>query len=270
MALPLPRSLSPSKVGAFTTCPLAFRFATIDRLPETPTRPAVLGTLVHRTLEGLLWHHPPGQRTMDVADVALDKAFTELAADPELLGLTLDQDGLDALRGEARMLVANYFTLEDPNDIAEIAVEMTLEAVVGGVRLRGILDRLDVDPTGELTVVDYKTGRVPSPAAAPARLAGVQFYAMLCQYVLHQRPTRVRLLYLRGPAVIEAVPTDQGLTGVARRTGAVWAAIERACERDDFRPRPSALCSWCSFRPLCPAHGGDQRLGTPPADVIGG
>ena len=270
MALPLPRSLSPSKVGAFTTCPLAFRFATIDRLPEPPTRPAVLGTLVHRTLEGLLWNHPSGHRSVDVADAELDDAFTELAADAELLALALDRDGVDALRNEARMLVANYFTLEDPNSIADVAIEMTLEAVVDGVRLRGILDRLDIGPTGELSIVDYKTGKVPSDSAVSGRLAGVQFYAMLCQHVLHLRPARVRLLYLRGPMVIEAVPTDQELTGVTRRTGAVWAAIERACEHDDFRPRPSALCSWCSFRPLCPAHGGDPRPARPPVDVPGG
>jgi putative RecB family exonuclease len=34
-------------------------------------------------------------------------------------------------------------------------------------------------------------------------------------------------------------------------------AIRTACERDDFRARPSALCDFCSFREFCPAWGGD-------------
>ena len=33
MSLPLPTTLSPSKISAFKHCPLAFRFSVIDRLP---------------------------------------------------------------------------------------------------------------------------------------------------------------------------------------------------------------------------------------------
>lgn len=269
MALPLPRSLSPSKVGTFTSCPLAFRFSSIDHLPEPPTLPAALGTLVHRVLDGLFWRYPPGQRSLAAAGTELEAVFATLDSDPELLTLSLDEAGIDVLRRDAQMLVANYFALEDPNTVRDLGVEMTLEADVRGIRLRGILDRLDIDVDGELTVVDYKTGKVPSPSAVTARLAGVQVYALLCEHVLQRRPSRVRLLYLRGPTVIEAVPTDQGLGGVERRTSAVWAAIERACEHDDFRPRPSPLCSWCAFRPLCPAHGGDPRQVVSPGQVPG-
>ena len=38
---------------------------------------------------------------------------------------------------------------------------------------------------------------------------------------------------------------------------AVPRAIAQACERDDFRPRPGRLCDFCTFKPYCPAHGGD-------------
>ena len=51
MPLPLPSSLTPSKVAAFKDCALAFRFSVIDGLPEPPSAPAVKGTLVHRALE---------------------------------------------------------------------------------------------------------------------------------------------------------------------------------------------------------------------------
>ena len=63
MALTLPRSLSPSKLSAFKDCPLAFRFAAIDRLPEAPAPHMVKGTLVHSALERLFWDHPRGERT---------------------------------------------------------------------------------------------------------------------------------------------------------------------------------------------------------------
>ena len=52
-------------------------------------------------------------------------------------------------------------------------------------------------------------------------------------------------------------PTDQSIRGLQIRTSAIWNAVERACEREDFRPKPSRLCDWCSFKEWCPAFGGD-------------
>ena len=260
MALTLPRSLSPSKLSAFKDCPLAFRFAAIDRLPEAPAPHMVKGTLVHSALERLFWDHPRGERSPEAARHALDQAWQALQDDPELLFLELTDAEREAFVADAALLVDGYLRLEDPDAVNAVGVELTLEADVAGLRLRGIIDRLDVTDDGALEVVDYKTGRVPSVNQEQQRLGGVQFYALLCEQVLGRRPSRIRLMYLREPLVIEAVPSEQGVRGTRQRTSAVWSAIERACENEDFRPRPSALCNWCSFRALCPIYGGDPAL----------
>ena len=83
-------------------------------------------------------------------------------------------------------------------------------------------------------------------------MGGVQFYALLCEQVLGRRPVSVRLLYLKEPVVIAADPSEQALRGLRQRTTAVWSAIERACEDEDFRPKPSGLCKWCNFQAYCP------------------
>jgi putative RecB family exonuclease len=257
MALTLPRSLSPSKLSAFKDCPLAFRFAAIDRLPEAPAPHMVKGTLVHSALERLFWDHPRGQRSPEAARHALEQAWQSLQEEPELVSLDLTESEREAFVTDAASLVDGYLRLEDPDAVDAVGVELTLEADVAGLRLRGIIDRLDVNQDGELEVVDYKTGRVPSVHQEQQRLGGVQFYALLCEQVLGRRPSRVRLMYLREPVVIEAEPSEQAVRGTRQRTSAVWSAIERACENEDFRPRPSALCNWCSFRSLCPIYGGD-------------
>ena len=46
-------SLSPSRAADFMTCPLLFRFRTIDRLPEPPSHAATRGSPVHAVLERL-------------------------------------------------------------------------------------------------------------------------------------------------------------------------------------------------------------------------
>ena len=55
-------SLSPSRAADFKTCPLLFRFRTIDRLPERTTPDQVRGTLVHAVLEHL-FDLPAAERT---------------------------------------------------------------------------------------------------------------------------------------------------------------------------------------------------------------
>ena len=258
MALPLPRTLSPSKVSAFRECALAFRFSAIDRLPEPPTPHTTKGRLVHSALEGLMWNHPAGARSPAAGRDELEAAWTALQEDPEFALLGLGPAERDAFVSDAASLVDGYFRLEDPNAVDAVGVELTLEARLGdGLHLRGIIDRLDRTDDGELVVVDYKTGRVPSEMREQSSLAGVQFYALLCELVLGRRPAKVRLLYLRDPISIEADPSEQALRGLRRRAEAVWQAIERACEQEDFRPKPSALCGWCAYKQLCPAFGGN-------------
>lgn len=89
----------------------------------------------------------------------------------------------------------------------------------------------------------------------------MHFYAFLCEQLFGQRPAKVQLLYLSEPLAITTVPTEQSVRGLERKVRAIWTAIERACERDDFRPKPSKLCDWCAFQAYCPAFGGS------PADV---
>src|SRR5436305_3759131 len=113
MSLPLPTTLSPSKISAFKHCPLQFRFSVIDRLPEPPSPAASKGTLVHRALE-LLMLRPPAERTQAAALAGLEQAQAELADHPEFAGLELDAEALDAFHADARALVRRYFEIEDP------------------------------------------------------------------------------------------------------------------------------------------------------------
>ena len=267
MSLPLPTSLTPSKVSSFTDCALAFRFSAIDRLPEPPSAPAVKGSLVHRALQFLMWEYEPVQRSPEAGRTCLERAIGELDSDPEFLALDLDAEARASMFTEAATLVDRYFALEDPSTVRAIGMELRLEVQVGGVTLRGIIDRLDLDADGGLVVTDYKTGRAPSEMRERHRLEGVQFYAFLCEEVLGQRPARVQLLYLQDPVAIIATPSDQSIRGLQRRTQAIWSAIERSCQREDFRPNPSRLCDWCAFKAYCPAFGGDPGLAT--ADPAG-
>jgi putative RecB family exonuclease len=262
----IPTSLSPSRVESFLSCPLAFRFASIQRLPDPPTEATTKGSLVHRALE-LLFLREAAQRTPAALDRCIDEAIAEYSAHPDFTELALDAQQAQRFFAECRQIAANYMTMEDPRNVRAIGLELRLSAPVGDLTLRGIIDRLELDQNGELVVTDYKTGRAPHPNYERKSLSGVHFYAFLCESVFGRIPAAIRLMYLKSGEVITAVPSPQSTRYMTTRTAAVWKAVATACERDDFRPRPSTLCSYCAYQRWCPQYGGDPARAADEAPV---
>lgn len=256
---PVPTSLSPSRVEAFTSCPMAFRFASIEKLPEPPSVHMTKGSLVHRALE-LLFTQPGSERNHDAAEAAFHAAIAEYQVDAEYTLLALDADQQQAFQADAWALMQAYFAMEDPREVRDIGIELRLEAQIGVFTLRGIIDRLELDTEGRLVVTDYKTGRAPGPKYQQSRLSGVHFYSLLCEQVLGHLPVAIRLMYLRSGETITAVPSSQSVKFITTRATAVWKAVEKACELGDFRPKPGGLCGSCSFKTWCPSFGGDPSL----------
>ena len=254
----VPTSLSPSRVESFLSCPLAFRFASIQRLPDPPTPATTKGSLVHRSLELLFLLAPAAAHARVRSISASPTRSPSTRVHPDFTELELDDDAAQRFFAECRELAANYMTLEDPRRVRAIGLELKLTAPVSdGLTLRGIIDRLELDDNGELVVTDYKTGRAPHPNFERKSLSGVQFYAFLCESVFGRIPAAVRLMYLKSGEVITAVPSSQSTRYMTTRTNAVWKAVATACERDDFRPKPSTLCNFCAYQRWCPEYGGD-------------
>ncbi len=244
-------------MASFTHCGLAFRFSSIDRIYEPPSIHTSKGSIVHRCLERLFWHFDPPHRTQANALAQIPIVRAEYAEHSEYTELNLAPDDEALFWSDVAVLVVNLFKLEDPNDVKILGTELRLEADIGGVIVRGIIDRLELAPDGALVVTDYKTGKSPKVQYEGKRLGGVHFYAALCEATFGRRPDRIQLLHLREPEAIINLPTDQSARALKIRAAAVWKAIESACARDDFRPNPGPLCSWCSFQQWCPAFGGN-------------
>jgi putative RecB family exonuclease len=264
---PLP-SLSPSRAADFKTCPLLYRLRSIDRLPETPTPDQARGTLVHAVLERL-FDLPAAARTPLAAAELVAPQWRRLVEEEPALAELLGGEGAaaDEFLASARPLLDGYFTVEDPRRLEPSERESLIETVVerageaGGqrLRLRGYIDRLDTSPTGELRVVDYKSGGAPREAFEARALFQLKFYALVLWRTRGQVPRVLRLLYLRDAEICDYTPEADELVRFERTLLALWRAIDTATTARDFRPRPSRLCGWCSHQSVCPAFGG-----TPP------
>ncbi|WP_433382515.1 RecB family exonuclease [Actinoplanes sp. CA-142083] len=327
-------SLSPSRAADFKTCPLLFRFRTIDKIPEQPTADQMRGTLVHAVLERL-FDLPAADRTPAAAaalvapawqslleaEPSLAELFTTAAPtqrppappqvappvdaatpapgatpppapsaapalasqpgapvqrlDPAVLLAEADATGQQALidlpapdeaarlaafLASATALLDGYFAVEDPQRLEPAEREALISTLVDETLLiRGYIDRLDVSPAGDLRVVDYKTGGAPREAFEGRALFQLKFYALVLWRTRGVVPRVLRLLYLKDAEICDYSPDAEELERFERTLVALSEAIERAKRDQDFRPKPSRLCGWCSHQALCPEFGG-----TPP------
>jgi putative RecB family exonuclease len=253
-------ALSPSRTADFKQCPLLYRFRAVDRLTGPPSPAAARGTLVHAVLEAL-FELPAHERTPERAvDLIAPRWQSLIELDPALADVPLvDGTGEEEWFGQAGVLVRRWFELEDPTRLEPADRELYVEAEVDGLVLRGYIDRLDVAPTGEVRIVDYKTGRCPDERFEGRALFQIRFYALVLWRLHGSVPDVLQLVYLGDGRVLRYVPDEADLLAVERNVKAVWAAIERAAHTGDWRPRTSSLCRWCDFQQLCPEFGG-----TPP------
>jgi putative RecB family exonuclease len=253
-------SLSPSRAADFLTCPLLYRFRVIDRLPEAPSPAAARGTLVHAVLERL-FDAPATARNPEAAAELLAPAWDQLiAAEPEVADLFADEAERETWLTQAKEMLDRYFTLEDPTRLEpahrELQVEATLES---GLRLRGYIDRVDISPAGDVRIVDYKTGTAPREEFEARALFQMKFYALVLWRTRGTVPKMLQLIYLGNGELVRYAPDEADLLATERKVEALWRAIERARNAEDWRPRRGRLCAWCSHQALCPEFGG-----TPP------
>ncbi len=255
-------AISPSRAGDFMSCPLLFRFRTIDKLPEPFSVDAMRGTVVHKVLEDL-FDLPALERTPEQAHELIVPAWESvLEAEPAAAEM-FDVEGgppLDEWLTSCRVAVDRYFTLEDPRRLEPAERELYVETLLESkLLLRGFVDRVDIAPDGAIRVVDYKSGRSPGVGFEGKALFQLRFYALAIWRTRGVVPKMLQLIYLGDGEVIRYEPDEHDLLATERKVEAVWRAITTARETGDWRPSPSRLCSWCAHQAICPAYGG-----TPP------
>jgi len=255
-------ALSPSRASDFKQCPLLYRFRAIDRLPEPTSAAQLRGSLVHATLE-LLYGLPAPQRLPATAISLVAPAWDRVVASEPDLATSVPPEQRDALLDEARVLLSGYYRMEDPTRFDPDSCEQRVEVeLADGTLLRGFIDRIDVAATGELRVVDYKTGKAPPEARALAEFKAMfqmKFYAVALLRSRGVLATRLRLVYLADGQILDYSPDRDELLRFEKTLMAIWRAIQSAGATGDFRPKTSRLCDWCAHQAHCPAFGG-----TPP------
>ncbi|MFP5023173.1 RecB family exonuclease [Pseudonocardia phyllosphaerae] len=251
--------VTPAKLDTWDTCPRRYRMLHVDK--PAPSRGGgfahtTLGAVVHLALRSFA-ELPADRRTPAEAAALVNKHWSDEGF--------ADDDQAARYQERAREWVAEAAEgtvgSDDP-----VAVERWVSAPVGSLLVEGRIDRLD-DRYGELTVVDFKTGRrVPDDgdAAASRQLA---LYAVAAAHVFHRDCRVVELFHLPSGRIAVAEHDDASLAehvasaeATASAAADATAALDAGGDADALFPvRTGGHCGTCPVRRHCP----EGRAATP-------
>jgi putative RecB family exonuclease len=244
--------LSPSAVSEYENCPQQYKYRKIDKLPEPPSLDAERGTLVHTVLQDI-FEIPAAGRTIESAvDLLPSRWAAQLADKPALIDMVSNEkEWLD----RASALLQTYFSLENPTTFEATHREMHFENDFdANIYLHGYVDRLDIAPTGEVRIVDYKTGKAPKPGWEEKALFQLRVYALLYWKNNGVLPRLLQLIYLGDGKLVKSNPTMAELESTEKVLRRVAKDIFISIEKQYWPAKPSRLCDWCYFKSICPAH----------------
>ena len=256
--------VSPSDVEKILRCPLRWMFERHGGA-EVGALSAVTGTLVHALVQA-------GAAGADGAELegALHTAWQRLDLGAPWFGrrelarvramLAAFDGWVHRSRADGLRLVAVehpvQLDLPDPDD-TEVGIRPVL-------RLRGRVDRLEMDAAGRPVVVDVKTGRTAATARAAAEHAQLAVYQLAAALGAFTElvgavadPGGARLVYLadRSASGEAKVPEQPPLDAAEVER---WRQLVRACAEETagarFHARVGPDCDRCPVRASCPVN----------------
>jgi DNA helicase-2/ATP-dependent DNA helicase PcrA len=278
-----PLSLSFGQIDAYLTCPLKYKYAHVLRVPTAPHHALIYGSAMHKVVQLFHARHARGHV---MSEAELDEVLESAWSNEGFVSREHEEARLAGARAALRRFRAEQLL---PDAVIPTYVEREFSFSMGGDRVRGRWDRVDVQPIApgarpaaadtadtapfadhvtptlgimgreHVTITDYKSSDLRDPARARQRAREslqLQIYAMGYEALTGRLPDQLALHFLDS-GLVGKVDVDPKRLAKARERIATAAAGIRA---RDYAATPDAMaCSWCPFRDICPSSAAAAR-----------
>ena len=269
-----PLTLSFYQVDDYLTCPLKYKYVHVLRVPIAPHHSIVYGSALHQAVQEF---HRRGAKGYVMTEEELLFAFERAWSNEGFLTREHEEARLAAGRAALRRFREEQLR---PGAVVPAYVERDFSFLLDGDRIRGRMDRVDIerlpaeesrDRAGErqladvaspalpglyperVTITDYKSSDVRDPAKARERARDslqLQIYAMAYQAESGRLPDAVQLWFLEsglvGRTEVEEKRLDKARASIKRAAAGIRA--------HNFAATPEYIaCGYCAFRDICPA-----------------
>jgi putative RecB family exonuclease len=239
-------------MGTFKQCPLKFKYSKIDLIPDAPTEATLMGNFVHTVLEEM-YALQPEDRTQETAKFLAKQVWDEQYHD-KVIPYVRGEEKMRLFRWNSWWCIENLWKIENPQYVSPTGIETELNGEIGGVRIKGFIDRYSKSEDDETFVIsDYKTGKTPKQKWVGDKFFQLLVYSHLLESIGLGTATEVELLYLKDGVKFNKSVTKIELESVEETVVKTKEEIDKKCESEEFEPVKSVLCGWCSYKKICPA-----------------
>ena len=255
-----------SAISSFENCPLKFKLAYIDKIQ--PLRKSIeifLGTRIHEALEKLYRDKLYG-KLLSLEELL--KFYNE-RWQKEMSGIVFVTKEYDVenYRKMGERYLADYYNTYKPFDEGRIiALEKKVFFPLNEKYwISGIIDRI-VEINGVYEVHDYKTSLYFPTKKDIEEDCQLALYALALDYLYGVRDIELvwHFLAFNKEIRIKKASYEDAREEIIKRI----ERIEEAKRKNEFPPRESSLCPYCSYRPICPLFKHEYKLEEMEAEEI--
>lgn len=253
------RALSHSSISLYQECPQKFKFRYVEGIKEAPKSYFSFGQSVHKTLEFLY--------SSQLIPPALPEVLTHYETNWVKEGYKSPQEENIKFAEGKKILIA-FYAKHAKDWKPPMATEYDFSVSIDGIAVRGKIDRIDKLASGNLHVIDYKTGKPFQPKRADGD-AQLTLYQMACEEALGLAVEKLTLYHL---PTLEPQTSPRHNDSQIRDLRKEIINVKTSVDQELFDPKPDDYkCRWCDYKPLCPAwtNGSPSALLRKPAQSNG-
>jgi DNA helicase-2/ATP-dependent DNA helicase PcrA len=236
-------TFSASGLSTYERCPLKYKFQYVVQIPSLSRTFFDLGSAVHTVIEHLSKKQREGiPPTKEMALALLDTAWSTAAYESK------SHEIKDRTTAEALLDTYLAWQAGNPNRILE--AEKRFQISLGGRLLRGVIDRIEETPDGEIVVIDFKTGSKPGNLSKNSIREDMQMnlYSLAIRELYGKLPVKASLYYLAPNKTYDYHPSVETIGTFEERV----VNLINAVVSEEFSPTPDyQICKWCDYKDFC-------------------
>lgn len=250
-----PIRLSYSSISTYELCPLQYKLRYLEGKPSRRTPALGFGESLHEALRRFHAQPVPVAPSVDQLLSYLDDAWDTAAYRSE--------KEERAYHAHAREVLTAYHKDNAPAFRVPVALEQRFAINVDGVKVSGVIDRMDRHPDGSYEIVDYKTSRRLPPRRFVESDLQLSIYYLAAWEIWGILPSRLTLYFLLPGQPMTVTRNPEDLAATRARIAEVAAGIRSGA----FAPKENRLCDWCDYQASCPLFAHRFEREETPVDI---
>ncbi|MFC1520778.1 RecB family exonuclease [Elusimicrobiota bacterium] len=235
------RPLSYSSLSMYQECPQRYKFRYIDRIKEKPKHYFSFGQSVHTALQFLYGPQLIAPMLDEVLKHYKSNWVREGYKDSE-------EENKYFLQG--KQMLNSFYSKHIKDWKPAFSTEQGFEITIDGAKVRGKIDRIDILPSGNLHIIDYKTGKAFEEGRALSD-AQLTLYQLACEDTLGKKAEILTLYHVPSLTPSDSSRHNQDKVDALKQE---FSNTRSAIENEQFNPKPvNWRCQRCDYLGICPA-----------------